>query len=236
MPVDGRPRPARDPDGYAELLCRIHPVGTAGDCAASMAATAQNTGIDHLVCMVEGASDPAAVQENIARLGAEVLPLLPGRGSPPVPGPGAAAAPADGERGGTSQASVTAGGEPPSRFRAIVIRAGAVIGHPPYCLPAVARTIAADLAAIQPAHAAYFKASAAAFTASLAAWNQAIATFKAAHPGTPVATTEPVADYMLQAAGTDNLTPWAFQADIMNGAAPRRRTWPPRRPCSPGIR
>ena len=111
-----------------------------------------------------------------------------------------------------------------------------MIGHSPYCLPAVARTIAADLAAIQPAHAAYFKARAAAFTASLAAWNQAIATFRAAHPGTPVATTEPVADYMLQAAGTDNLTPWALQADIMNGAAPRHRTWPPRRPCSPGIR
>jgi alkanesulfonate monooxygenase SsuD/methylene tetrahydromethanopterin reductase-like flavin-dependent oxidoreductase (luciferase family) len=103
VPVDGRARPARDPDGYAELLCRIHPVGTAGDCAASMAATVQNTGIDHLVCMVEGAGDPAAVQENIARLGAEVLPLLPGRGSPPVPGPGAGAAPADGERGGTSR-------------------------------------------------------------------------------------------------------------------------------------
>ena len=29
VPVDGRPRPARDPDAYAELLCRIHPVGTA---------------------------------------------------------------------------------------------------------------------------------------------------------------------------------------------------------------
>jgi zinc/manganese transport system substrate-binding protein len=35
-----------------------------------------------------------------------------------------------------------------------------------------------------------------------------------------VATTEPVADYMLQAAGTSNLTPWAFQADIMNGTDP----------------
>ncbi|MFZ0756780.1 MAG: zinc ABC transporter substrate-binding protein, partial [Trebonia sp.] len=44
--------------------------------------------------------------------------------------------------------------------------------------------------------------------------------FKAAHPGTPVATTEPVADYMLQAAGADNMTPWAFQADIMNGTDP----------------
>jgi zinc/manganese transport system substrate-binding protein len=29
-----------------------------------------------------------------------------------------------------------------------------------------------------------------------------------------------VADYLLQAAGADNLTPWAFQADIMNGTDP----------------
>jgi len=35
-----------------------------------------------------------------------------------------------------------------------------------------------------------------------------------------VATTEPVADYLLQALGADNLTPWAFQADIMNGTDP----------------
>jgi zinc/manganese transport system substrate-binding protein len=35
-----------------------------------------------------------------------------------------------------------------------------------------------------------------------------------------VATTEPVADYLLQAAGADNRTPWAFQADIMNGTDP----------------
>jgi len=92
--------------------------------------------------------------------------------------------------------------------------------YEPATMPAVASAIAADLAAIQPAHAAYFKANEAAFTASLAAWNQAIATFKATHPGTPVATTEPVADYMLQAAGADNLTPWAFQAAIMNGTDP----------------
>jgi zinc/manganese transport system substrate-binding protein len=32
--------------------------------------------------------------------------------------------------------------------------------------------------------------------------------------------TEPVADYMLEAAGTDNATPWALQADIMNGVDP----------------
>ena len=87
-------------------------------------------------------------------------------------------------------------------------------------MPKVATAIANDLAAIQPAHASYFKANAAKFTQSLSAWTQAIAAFKAAHPGTPVATTEPVADYMLQAAGADNMTPWAFQADIMNGTDP----------------
>ena len=92
--------------------------------------------------------------------------------------------------------------------------------YKPATMPAVASAIATDLGQIDPAHASYYKANAASFTAGLAAWNKAIATFKAAHPGTPVATTEPVADYMLQAAGTDNLTPWTFQADIMNGTDP----------------
>jgi zinc/manganese transport system substrate-binding protein len=92
--------------------------------------------------------------------------------------------------------------------------------YQPGTMPAVANTIAADLAALQPAHASYFKASAAAFIASLTAWDNAIAAFKATYPNTPVATTEPVADYMLQAAGADNLTPFAFQADIMNGTDP----------------
>ena len=35
-----------------------------------------------------------------------------------------------------------------------------------------------------------------------------------------MATTEPVADYLLQAAGLNNLTPWPFQADVMNGVDP----------------
>lgn len=90
----------------------------------------------------------------------------------------------------------------------------------PATMPKVASAIAADLAQIDPPHASYFKARAAAFTASLSAWTKALAAFKAAHPGTPVATTEPVADYMLQAAGADNKTPWAFQSDIMNGNDP----------------
>ena len=48
----------------------------------------------------------------------------------------------------------------------------------------------------------------------------AIAAFKAKYAGRPVATTEPVADYLLQAMGVDNLTPFVFQADIMNGVDP----------------
>ena len=92
--------------------------------------------------------------------------------------------------------------------------------YKPSTMPAVANAVAADLTVLQPAHASYFKANAAAFIASLAAWNNAIAAFKAKYSGTPVATTEPVADYMLQAVGADNMTPWALQADIMNGTDP----------------
>jgi zinc/manganese transport system substrate-binding protein len=90
----------------------------------------------------------------------------------------------------------------------------------PSTMPAVARAVAADLSALQPAHKAYFTARAAAFDRSLQPWYHAIAQFKARYPGTPVATTEPVGDYLLQAAGTRNLTPFAFQANIMNGVDP----------------
>jgi len=87
-------------------------------------------------------------------------------------------------------------------------------------MPRVADAIAAHLSAIQPVHAAYFQANAKAFGTSLNALTGAIASFKAAYPGTPVATTEPVADYLLTALGADNLTPWTFQADVMNGVDP----------------
>ena len=92
--------------------------------------------------------------------------------------------------------------------------------YDPTTMPKVADALAADYAALQPAHAAYFRANAATFIASLNPWLQALADFKAQYAGTPVATTEPVADYMLTAAGADNLTPFRFQADIMNGVDP----------------
>src|SRR4051812_22374393 len=78
VPVDDRPRRPRDPEEYAALLCRIHPVGTAEDCVATLSETAERTGIRHFALLVEGAGDPALTRENIRRLGAEVLPRLRG--------------------------------------------------------------------------------------------------------------------------------------------------------------
>jgi zinc/manganese transport system substrate-binding protein len=92
--------------------------------------------------------------------------------------------------------------------------------YDPKTMPAVAKAMAAELSALQPAHKTYFQANLKAFDASLAPLNSAIAQFKAKYPGTTAATTEPVADYLLQAMGIKNLTPFSFQADIMNGVDP----------------
>src|SRR5579875_874398 len=90
----------------------------------------------------------------------------------------------------------------------------------PRTMPAVAKALATDLSKLDPAHASTFHANANKFIASLRPWITAIAAFKAKYGGTTAATTEPVADYLLQAMGIKNLTPWQFQADIMNGTDP----------------
>jgi zinc/manganese transport system substrate-binding protein len=92
--------------------------------------------------------------------------------------------------------------------------------YKPTTMPAVAAAIARDLGALEPAHAAYFSANAAAFDRSLQPWLAALRSFAARYPHTPVAVTEPVGDYMLSAAGANILTPFSFQADIMNGVDP----------------
>ncbi|MDD2876495.1 MAG: zinc ABC transporter substrate-binding protein [Acidiphilium sp.] len=92
--------------------------------------------------------------------------------------------------------------------------------YDPKTMPAVARAVADDLAAMAPAHAAYFRANVLAFDASLQPWTTAIAAFKARYAGTPVAVTEPVGNYLLQAMGADIETPFSLQAAIMNGTDP----------------
>ncbi|HEY4809789.1 MAG TPA: zinc ABC transporter substrate-binding protein [Solirubrobacteraceae bacterium] len=92
--------------------------------------------------------------------------------------------------------------------------------YKPQTMPAVAKALATDLSDLAPAHAAYFHANAVRFEQSLAPWHEALQQFARQYPHTPVATTEPVGDYMLEAAGTVNMTPFSLQADIMNGLDP----------------
>lgn len=92
--------------------------------------------------------------------------------------------------------------------------------YDPATMPAVAARLASDLASIAPQHASYFSANAARFDASLQPWRQAIARLRTDYPGAPVASTEPVAGYLLQAAGLSDLTPSSFMLAIMNGVDP----------------
>jgi zinc/manganese transport system substrate-binding protein len=92
--------------------------------------------------------------------------------------------------------------------------------YKPTTMPAVARALVADLSALEPAHATYFRSNERRFNASLQPWLHALKAFRTRHPGTTVATTEPVSDDMLQAAGIRDVTPFSMQADIMNGTDP----------------
>ncbi|MFI7388568.1 LLM class flavin-dependent oxidoreductase [Streptomyces sp. NPDC049813] len=74
--VDGRARAMRDPVAYTELLCALHPVGTPRVCADRLAATAERTGITRFALLAEGSGDLAATEENVRRLGTDVLPRL----------------------------------------------------------------------------------------------------------------------------------------------------------------
>lgn len=76
VPVDDRVRPMRNIPAYVDLLTRIHPVGSAGHCAETLLRTAEITGIERFVLLMEGAGEHRANVRNIRRFGAEVLPLL----------------------------------------------------------------------------------------------------------------------------------------------------------------
>ena len=92
--------------------------------------------------------------------------------------------------------------------------------YDPKTMPAVATAIAHDLSVLQPANIAYFQASVRTFDASLQPWIKAIASFKTQYGNTPIAVTEPVADYMIEAMGFKIFTPFSLQAAIMNGTDP----------------
>ncbi len=89
--------------------------------------------------------------------------------------------------------------------------------YKPSTMPAVAARIAHDLSVLQAAHASYFQDRLKAFDGSLGPWRQSISELATGDAGAPVAVTEPVGDYLLQAARLDDRTPWELQADVMNG-------------------
>lgn len=86
--------------------------------------------------------------------------------------------------------------------------------HVFYDLPTVAKVadaVASRLSHIQPAHAADFTRNAAAFDKGIAALLTTVHGIGAAHPGRRAVVTEPVADYLLHAAGVTDATPPAFE-------------------------
>lgn len=87
-------------------------------------------------------------------------------------------------------------------------------------MPKVAQLVANALSKMDPSKASYFHSNVTKFDQSLHAWDAAIAPLKKSFPNAPVATTEPVADYLLQDLGLVNKTPWSFQAAVMNGTDP----------------
>jgi zinc/manganese transport system substrate-binding protein len=92
--------------------------------------------------------------------------------------------------------------------------------YDPTIMATVAKNIERDFAALAPGHAHYFARRLRAFDTSMHSVTSAITTFRQRFAGTRVATTEPVADYLLKALGLNNVTPFRFQADIMNGVDP----------------
>ncbi|MBZ9707529.1 zinc ABC transporter substrate-binding protein [Mesorhizobium sp. B2-1-8] len=89
----------------------------------------------------------------------------------------------------------------------------------PTTLPAVAKTLAAELSKRDPANAAHYEANLKQFQASLDGIDKEIAAVKKAYAGTEVTATEPVFGYMAEALGLKMLN-YDFQVTVMNDAEP----------------
>ena len=87
-------------------------------------------------------------------------------------------------------------------------------------VPLVAEAIEAALARLDPGDATVLAANLAAFDASLRPVEAVIASIRRRYPGAPVAYTERVPGYLLQAAGLEVVSPPGFAAAIDNGNDP----------------
>ena len=91
--------------------------------------------------------------------------------------------------------------------------------YDPATLPAIAKTLTADLSKRDPANAAHYEANLKAFQTSLEAIDKEIADVKKTYAGTEVTATEPVFGYMAEALGLKMLN-YDFQVALMNDAEP----------------
>lgn len=87
--------------------------------------------------------------------------------------------------------------------------------YDPKTMPAVARAVAAALAAADPAHKSVYDANLAAFLASLKPIDARVAAMRTRYHGVPVTATEPVFGYMSDAIGLD-MRNLRFQLATMN--------------------
>jgi hypothetical protein len=66
--ADGAPRPPRDVDAYTDLLCRLHPVGTAEDACERLEATRARTGVERMALMVQTTDDTGRTTATVTAL------------------------------------------------------------------------------------------------------------------------------------------------------------------------
>jgi zinc/manganese transport system substrate-binding protein len=87
-------------------------------------------------------------------------------------------------------------------------------------LPKVASAVGHALETLDPAHAGTFRANERRFVASLRPIERAIGSIRSAYRGVAVASTEPVAGYLLAAAGLQESAPESFTRAIEAGSEP----------------
>jgi zinc/manganese transport system substrate-binding protein len=107
-----------------------------------------------------------------------------------------------------------------ARLRHQVGAANPHFWYDPSTMPLVARAVTAALSKLAPRHASYFHSRETDFLLEWSRVTRTVARARARLAGRRVATTEPVGDDLLRALGLVNVTPWRFQADVMNGVDP----------------
>ena len=92
--------------------------------------------------------------------------------------------------------------------------------YDPGTMPKVARAVADALEQLAPASKSTVEANLKSYLDSFGPLTAKVAEIKTRYPGTPVAYTEPVAAYLLDALGFQSLTPEGFGRSIENGTDP----------------